>query len=335
MSGNRYVVVGAGGVGGVVAGYLAAGGKDVVLVARGEHERRIRTNGLTIASPRGTFVAHPEVVGSVHDWQPQARDVVILAVKSQDATGLVAELAAKRVGTSFAGDCLPLVCFQNGIANERTALRYFSAVHGVSVGLPGVYLEPGTVYAHGSPVPGVLEVGRYPQGSDEVDRRLVAVLGQVGFRAHETPEIVSWKAAKLIGNLRNALDVLYPAGQGSAAFAALTEAARAEAQACFEAASIPVVDPALVDEHRADFSEVPVEGTERPGGSTWQSVARGLPSVETDFLNGEIALLGRLYAVSTPVNEHVQRYMWELIATGGPAVERAPEDLLNSLGLEW
>ena len=32
----------------------------------------------------------------------------------------------------------------------------------------------------------------------------------------------------------------------------------------------------------------------RPGaGSTWQSLARGAGSIEVDFLNGEIALLGR------------------------------------------
>ncbi len=39
----------------------------------------------------------------------------------------------------------------------------------------------------------------------------------------------------------------------------------------------------------------------RPGASMWQSLARGV-SIEADYLNGEIVLLGRLHGVPTPVN---------------------------------
>jgi 2-dehydropantoate 2-reductase len=51
----------------------------------------------------------------------------------------------------------------------------------------------------------------------------------------------------------------------------------------------------------------PVEGRPRAGGSSWQSLARGTGSIEADYLNGEIVLLGRLYAVPTPVNELLQQ----------------------------
>ena len=37
--------------------------------------------------------------------------------------------------------------------------------------------------------------------------------------------------------------------------------------------------------------------------ATWQSLARGHGALETDYLNGEIALLGRLHGVATPVNQ--------------------------------
>ncbi len=47
----------------------------------------------------------------------------------------------------------------------------------------------------------------------------------------------------------------------------------------------------------------PIAGRERAGSSTRQSLTRGMPSVETDYLNGEIALLGRLHGVATPVND--------------------------------
>ena len=46
----------------------------------------------------------------------------------------------------------------------------------------------------------------------------------------------------------------------------------------------------------------PVDGELRPGGSSWQSLARGVGTIETDYLNGEIVLLGRLHGVPTPAN---------------------------------
>lgn len=52
---------------------------------------------------------------------------------------------------------------------------------------------------------------------------------------------------------------------------------------------------ALIQQH-------PVHGESRAGGSSWQSVARGATSIETDYLNGEIVLLGRRHDVPTPVN---------------------------------
>ena len=42
------------------------------------------------------------------------------------------------------------------------------------------------------------------------------------------------------------------------------------------------------------------------GSSSWQSLARGTGSIEADYLNGEITLLGRLHGVPTPVNAMLQ-----------------------------
>jgi len=52
---------------------------------------------------------------------------------------------------------------------------------------------------------------------------------------------------------------------------------------------------------------VPVNGTERTGGSSWQSLTRGTGSIEADFLNGEIVLLARELGMPAPVNEVLQR----------------------------
>jgi ketopantoate reductase len=47
VNGRRYVVVGAGAIGGTVGGVLARAGVATVLVARGRHAETLATTGLT------------------------------------------------------------------------------------------------------------------------------------------------------------------------------------------------------------------------------------------------------------------------------------------------
>ena len=61
-----------------------------------------------------------------------------------------------------------------------------------------------------------------------------------------------------------------------------------------------------------------IPGRERGGGSSWQSLARGTGNIESDYLNGEIALLGRLHGVPTPVNALLQRLAAEAAARRDP-----------------
>ena len=44
----KYLVLGAGGTGGPIGGYLARAGKDVTLIARGRHLEAMKSNGLEI-----------------------------------------------------------------------------------------------------------------------------------------------------------------------------------------------------------------------------------------------------------------------------------------------
>jgi 2-dehydropantoate 2-reductase len=69
----------------------------------------------------------------------------------------------------------------------------------------------------------------------------------------------------------------------------------------------------------------------RPGGSSWQSLHRHTGDTETDYLNGEIVLLGRLHAVATPANELMQQLAREC-ATGRRTPCSVPEsDVLDRL----
>lgn len=52
----------------------------------------------------------------------------------------------------------------------------------------------------------------------------------------------------------------------------------------------------------------PVIGESRAGGSSWQSLARAAGTFETDYVNGEIVVLGRLHGIATPANAALVRH---------------------------
>jgi 2-dehydropantoate 2-reductase len=70
-----------------------------------------------------------------------------------------------------------------------------------------------------------------------------------------------------------------------------------------------------------------ITGHPRAGGSTWQSLTRGLSSVEVDFLNGEIVLLGKLYGIPTPYNHLLQKVTNHMARTGMRPGSMSVEDL--------
>ena len=164
----RFVVLGAGAVGGVVGGRLFEHGHDVLLIARGEHARAISATGLTLASAAGVAVLPVPVTVSPYDVDWRDDDVVLLAVKSQDT-----EMAIRQLSGS-APASVPVVCMQNGVANEAVALRRFANVYGICVMCPASHLEPGVVVASSAPITALLDIGRYPTGTDDV---AVAIAG--------------------------------------------------------------------------------------------------------------------------------------------------------------
>ncbi len=156
----RYVVCGAGAIGGVVAAKLALAGLDVTLLARGANYERIRTVGARLRTPTEDVVVEVPTVAAVRQLRPRPDVVVLLAVKSQDTFGLAQELVH-----ILGADC-PVACLQNGVDNERTVARFFDNVYATSVMAPNAHPRPGEFEAYAAPVVGVLEHGRYCGGSD-------------------------------------------------------------------------------------------------------------------------------------------------------------------------
>jgi 2-dehydropantoate 2-reductase len=69
----------------------------------------------------------------------------------------------------------------------------------------------------------------------------------------------------------------------------------------------------------------------RGGGSSWQSLARGTGQIETDHLNGEIVLLGRLHGVPTPANALIQRLANDAAKDHRPPGSMTAADVLAML----
>lgn len=329
----RYVIIGAGAVGGTIGGLLARAGRDVVLVARGAHLDALRSDGLHLTTTAGAATVRCPVAAGPHEVELRPDDVLVLATKSQDTAATVAQWAGRPVtGGTSAGQDLLLVLAQNGVDNERTALRHFARVAGMCVWLPATFLEPGRVSAAGSPVPGVLTLGTVPT-TDPTDPALAQVsadLVAAGFRSPVVDDVLAWKYAKLLSNLGNAVEAACGRPTGDD-WHALLRATVSEGKAVLAAAGIPWASEEAEKQARGDFRLVELPGVPRSGGSTWQSLQRG-GSVEVAYLTGEIVLLGRLHGVPTPVNATLLRVVERAAEDGSGPGSTTPAEVLAAAG---
>jgi 2-dehydropantoate 2-reductase len=300
----RYIMYGAGGVGCLIGGKLFMHGFDVVLIGRGAHLEAIQRNGLKLQHPNPDAIETLPIKAVAHPSEIEFRDgdVVFLTMKSQDTDAALQDLrlAAGR-------DDIPIVCAQNGVENERLALRIFRNVYGMLVIMPASYTEPGLVDTTTWPTIGATDLGRFPRGTDATAEAIAADLTAAGFNSEALTDIMPLKYSKLNQNLVNAVQAIFPPEAKSSD---ITDQMRAECEACYAAAGIDMAPTAeMLGRNRGAGAPGGIGGGQWRGGSTWQSLARGAGSGEGDFINGEIALLGRLHGIPTPANEVLQLYV--------------------------
>jgi 2-dehydropantoate 2-reductase len=319
----RFVVYGAGAVGGVIGGRLAEHGHDVALIARGAHYEAIRERGLTVESPETTVTVPVEAVDHPSKLTFTDNDVVMLAMKSQDTHDALTAL------TGAAAPSTPVVCVQNGVENERVALRFFENVYAVCVMLPGSHLVPGVVQAYSTPTPGILHLGRFPAGTDGVADQIAAALRASTFASESRPDIMRWKYTKLLMNLGNAAEASFAP---SDARVTVVARAREEGATVLRAAGIEFASNEEDAALRGETLRIrPIEGQRRGGGSSWQSLERRTGAVESGYLNGEIVTQARLHGVPAPVNEALAQLCTELARQGAAPGSRSADEFLAAL----
>jgi 2-dehydropantoate 2-reductase len=128
----RFVIAGAGAIGGYIGAKLTKAGADVILFARGPHLRAMQERGLRVISPDGDFDVKPKVTGDLTTIGPT--DVVFLGVKAHSLTALAPQLPPL-----FGPDTL-VVSTQNGIP-----WWYFQTYPGELNGLHLERVDPGGI----------------------------------------------------------------------------------------------------------------------------------------------------------------------------------------------
>jgi len=314
---NRYVIIGAGAVGASLAAEFEGAGIAYALVGRGEQLRHIQAHGLTYRRPSGTRQIRLNIFDAQEPPHLTDEDILVLAVKAQDVEAATTFWAHRPVADTpeTAGYRLPLVTLQNGLAAEALASRRFAHVYGASILTPARFTETGTVVCAGSPQVGALVLGVYPTGTDKIAQAIGADLARANYLVEVRNDVLRWKAAKLVYNVGNVLEVFDGTAEEIRVFG---DALSQEAIRVLTAAGYGIAKQSERRISLAGWGRAPDSGIETGQQSTWQSFVRGVPS-EVDYLNGEIVQLGRRHGLATPYNLAVQQAAARLaLARGRP-----------------
>ena len=198
----RFLIAGAGAIGGYIGAKLALAGEDVTLFARGAHLAAMQARGLRIISAEGDFEVHPRVIGDLNQAGPM--DVIFLGVKAHGLTQLAPQI------TPLIGETTTVVSTQNGIPWWYTHLESVDPggviatsidprrVLGSLVYFGTTIIEPGVIrHDEGKRI----SLGE-PDGSrSERARQIAEKLVKAGLRCPVTVRLGHEIWVKLLGNV--------------------------------------------------------------------------------------------------------------------------------------
>jgi 2-dehydropantoate 2-reductase len=205
----KFLIAGAGAIGGYIGAKLAAAGEDVTLFARGPHLAAMQSRGLRVVSAEGDFETHPRVIGELSE--AGGADVIFLGVKAHGLTQLAPLVK-------------PLICDNTTVVSTQNGVPWWYFQFGDRTEIRLERVDPGGVIAGaidrrrvlGSIVyfstdivePGVIrhtEGNRIslgePDGSrSERARQIAEVLVRAGLRCPVTARLRHEIWVKLLGN---------------------------------------------------------------------------------------------------------------------------------------
>jgi 2-dehydropantoate 2-reductase len=322
----RLLIVGCGGLGGTVAGYLARTGHDVSIVTTNAGiAQAIQREGLRVRFAGGSFRARVALLGESPGPATEPFDVVLLATQPnqvEDATRLVLPWLTDRGR---------VVCFQNGLCEERVARlvgedRVVGAVVFWGASMP----EPGLAQRTSA---GGFALGRLDREVDEPLRELATLLGCLGpIRITTNLRGVRW--SKLAVNC--AMSTFGTIGGESVGVLMRRQDARqlgieaiSEAVQVARRAGVRLEKPAgwidlgwLVVDSRARENAMgmwikhamvlaAVTPYRRLRSSMLAAIERGRPPA-VDFLNGEVIDRAEQLDIPVPINRAARALVWAI-----------------------
>jgi 2-dehydropantoate 2-reductase len=128
----KFLIAGAGAIGGYMGACMTRAGLDVILYARGPHLRAMQEHGLRVLSGEGDFEVRPRVIGDLAEAGDV--DVLVLGVKAHALTHLAPQLKP------LIGEHTTVVSTQNGLP-----WWYFQVGAGEFAGIQLERVDPGGV----------------------------------------------------------------------------------------------------------------------------------------------------------------------------------------------
>lgn len=129
----KYLVIGAGGTGGSIGAYMTEAGKDVTLIARGEHLRKMQEHGLKMeTTKKGNYTVNPIKATDMEHYNEQP-DIIFVCVKGYSLE-----------------DTIPFI---RRVAKESTIVIPILNIYGtggkMQEQLPGLLVTDGCIYIAG------------------------------------------------------------------------------------------------------------------------------------------------------------------------------------------
>ncbi len=291
----KVAVVGAGGIGGYFGGSIARAGHEVRLFARGENRDAIRSRGLEVREPEGTWTVKVLATDDAAELLPT--DLAIVAVKSYsllEVAPVVARLAA--AGAVVVPLLNGVEAFESLVAAGVPADRMLGGLTAISVekSAPGVVTRKSDFRT--------VAVGERGGGTSERAERIAAAFREAGAEARvsENIEVDLWRkflflatiaaacglARAPIGAVRDAPlgpELLERAGREIAAVARARGVALPAGEEDQVFQRLSALPPGLKPSFLVDL--------ERGGRN------------ELDILSGAVARYGRACGVPTPVHD--------------------------------
>lgn len=316
----KVAVIGAGAIGGLVAGYLKDKGQEITLVGHADAVKAIRAQGLRISGVRGNF----QIKLAASELLTEQPDLAILTTKTQDLEDAI------RDNHTFLKDSLILTT-QNGLKADEIAAGLLSKEKIISsiVMFGATYLEPGEIVHN---FEGTWILGSFfPESAPYIGK--VEAVVKNAFKTVITAEILGMKYLKVFVNANNCMPaILGRSMQETFADVEVSKISIAiwkEGLEIVQRSGISLVSlpdfplerlmklTALPTPKAAEiFSGIMANLSKEPlYGSILQSIQRKRTS-EVDYINGEFVNLAKRNNLAAPLNEKLVEMVHQVEKTG-------------------